>query len=332
MGGPAQKRPFPRTGVSSRRRVGSPPLLEQVRRACRARQFSEKTAEAYAGWVRRYVLFHGKRHPRDLDDRAIAEYLMYLANERNVSASTQRQASSALLFLYREVLEIPVEIPSGVVRPGRRRKLPTVLSREEVALVLAEMRGTAHLAAGLLYGSGLRLGEGLELRVKDLSFDRGEITVRGGKGGHDRTTMLPRALATDLRRQLERTRERHVADLKEGAGWVAMPHALARKMPRAAKESAWQFLFPATRRYTDPETGQRRRHHLHETAVQREVSRAGRKTALPATPSDTPSLPTCSRTGTTSEPSGSPRPPQCKDNHDLHPRAQPRRRRGDEPT
>jgi integron integrase len=257
-----------------------PRLLEEVRRACRARQFSDRTVDAYTGWVRRYVVFHGKRHPRELDGRAVAAFLTHLADERDVSVSTQRQASSALLFLYRRVLGIPIEAPAGIARPGRPRRLPTVLYRDEVAAVLAETRGTAGLVAKLLYGSGLQLMEALELRLKDLSFDRGEITVRGGRGGHDRVTMLPRALDADLRRQVADVRRRHAADLHAGAGWVALPDALARKMPNAGRDPAWQYLFPATRPHTEPETGERRRHHLHETAVQRAVSAAGRRAGL----------------------------------------------------
>ena len=257
-----------------------PRLLEEVRRSCRARQFSDRTAEAYTGWIRRYVLYHGKRHPRDLDGDAVAAFLTYLGHERGVSVSTQRQASSALLFLYREVLGIPVGAPAGIARPGRRRRLPTVLSRDEVAAVLAETRGATGLVAKLLYGSGLRLLEALDIRIKDVSFERGEIVVRSGKGGHDRVTMLPRALEADLRRQVADVRRRHAADLRTGAGWVALPDALERKMPSAGRDPAWQHLFPAARQYTDRSTGQRRRHHLHETAVQRDVSAAGRRAGI----------------------------------------------------
>jgi site-specific recombinase XerD len=232
-----------------------PRLLEEVRRAGRARQFSDRTVDAYTGWVRRYVLFHDKRHPRELDGLAVAAFLTHLADERDVSVSTQRQASSALLFVYREVLEIPIEAPAGIARPGRRRRPPNVLSRDEVAAVLAEKRGTAGLVAKLLYGAGLWLMEALELRLKDLSFDRGEITVRGGKGGHDCVTVLPRALDADLRRQVADVRRRHAADLHAGAGWVALPDALARKMPNAGRDPAWQYLFPATRLLTEPAPG-----------------------------------------------------------------------------
>jgi integron integrase len=258
-----------------------PKLLDAVRQACRARQFSDRTAATYSGWVRRFVRFHGTRHPRELDGDAIQAFLAHLADQRRVSVSTQRQAASALLFLYNEVLKIPVELPAGVLRPVRPRRLPTVLSRTEVAALLAEVRGTPRLVASLLYGAGLRVMEGLELRVKDVAIERGEIRVRSGKGGHDRITMVPRALRSDLRRQVERVRTRHADDLGEGAGWVPIPGALARKIPSAGRDLAWQYLFPASRLYLDPRTGRRQRLHLHPSAVQREVSAAGRRAGIP---------------------------------------------------
>jgi integron integrase len=256
---------------------GKPKLLEQVRLAVRARQFSPRTEEAYVGWTRRYVLFHGKQHPAGLGGDAITAFLTHLAVARNVSPSTQNQAASALLFLYREVLRIQVAPPDGVARPRKPRRLPTVLSRHEVTAVLAEMSGTTRLVASVLYGSGLRLLEALQLRVKDVQLDRLELSVRSGKAGHDRITMLPAALRRDLRRQIEHVRQQHEKDMRLGAGWVAVPGALARKAPHAGRELSWQFLFPAARCLTDPATRQRRRHHLHETAVQRAVADAVRR-------------------------------------------------------
>ncbi len=173
-----------------------------------------------------------------------------------------------------------MDAPEGIARPGRRRRLPTVLSRDEVAAVFAEMRATTRLVAKLLYGSGLRLMEALDIRLKDISLERGEIVVRSGKGGHDRITMLPRAIDPELRRQVKEVRRRHEADLRAGDGWVALPDALARKMPNAGRDTAWQYLFPATRQHVDRGTGQRRRHHLHERAVQRDVSAAGRRAGI----------------------------------------------------
>jgi integron integrase len=258
-------------------RTSRPKLLDEVRRACRARQFSDRTAEAYAGWVRRYVLYHGKQHPRELDGGAISRFLTHLATERSASASTQRQAASAILFLYRQVLEMAVELPSGVARPTRPRRLPTVLSRGEVLSVLREMQGLSGLVANLLYGAGLRLMEALSIRVKDLSFDRGEIVIRSGKGGHDRVAILPDTLKGHLLRKADRVRVRHIEDVGTGGGFVDLPGGLARKIPSAARDLSWQYLFPATRPHTDGATGQRRRHHLHESAVQRDVSSAARR-------------------------------------------------------
>jgi integron integrase len=257
-----------------------PRLLEQVRRACRDRQYSDRTAKAYTTWVRRYVLFHDKRHPSELDGEATGRFLSYLSNERDVSVSTQRQAAAALFFLYREVLGMRVRPPAAAARPGMPRRLPTVLSRDEVTLLLAEVRGTSRLVAGLLYGAGLRLMEALEIRIKDLSIERGEILVRSGKGGHDRITMLPTVLVPEIRRQANKVRAQHTVDLDDGGGWVKLPGALARKLPYAGRELAWQYLFPARRQHTDQATGQRRRHHLHPTAVQREVSSTGRRSGM----------------------------------------------------
>ena len=257
-----------------------PRLLEQVRRAVRARQYSRRTEQAYAGWVRRYVLFHGKRHPSELDGSAMAAFLSHLANECNVSASTQSQAASALLFLYREVLSVAIEAPAGVARPRKPRRLPVVMTRSEVSAVLRQMASTKLLVAALLYGSGLRLLEALQLRVKDIDLERREVVVRDGKGGHNRMTTLPGALALELAKQIERVRARHDSDVLRDAGWVELPTALPRKLPSAARELPWQWLFPAARQYTDPDTGQRRRHHLHETAVQRAVTDAVRRSGI----------------------------------------------------
>jgi integron integrase len=256
-------------------------LLEQVRRACRARQFSRRTESAYIAWVHRFVLYHGKKHPATLSHTAIEEYLTHLADDRNVSASTQNQAASALLFLYREVLAIAVEAPTDIVRPRKPRRLPVVLSRGEVAAVLRELSGSKQLVGKLLYGSGLRLLEALRLRVKEIAFDRGEITVRGGKGGGDRVTMLPQAARADLLRQVEHVRIDHQKDVGRGAGWVDLHSAFARKSPAAGRDLAWQYLFPAARTHLDRQTGEVRRHHLHESAMQRAVTAAVRSAGIP---------------------------------------------------
>ena len=214
---------------------GQPRLLEQVRRACRARQFSRRTEEAYTGWIRRYVLFHGKSHPGELNGEAVAAFLTDLADKHNVSTATQNQAASSLLFLYRDVLRIEISLPHGVLRPKKQRRLPIVLTRDEVSAALRELRPTHRLVASLLYGSGLRLLEALQLRVKDVDLERREITVRGGKGGHDRLTMLPSALCNDLRRQLTHVRKQHENDVQRGGGWVALPSALSTKYRTPAR-------------------------------------------------------------------------------------------------
>ncbi len=196
-------------------------------------------------WVRRYVLFHGKQHPAQLGGQAIAAFLSHLANEHRISLSTQNQAASALLFLHRRVLDIDVAAPHGVLRPRKPKRLPIVLTRAEVKKILNELSGTQRLVVSVLYGSGLRLLEALQLRVKDVDSERGQITVRGGKGGHDRITMLPAALEPALARQLSRVKALHHRDLEQDAGWVELPAALSRKYPGAGKELGWQFVFAA---------------------------------------------------------------------------------------
>ena len=267
----------PRTGDMD---SGSPRLLEQVRRACRARHYSGRTAEAYVGWIRRYVVFHGMRHPVELDEQAVTEFLTQLANEHDISSSTQAQAGAALLFLYREVLGIAVTAPTGIVRPHKARRVPIVLTRTEVTAILAELAGTKRLIAALLYGSGLRIMEALQLRVKDVDVERREVTVRAGKGGDSRVTMLPAALLAELKRHLVGVRTQHQADVKRGAGWVELPGAFSTKSPTSGREFAWQWLFPASRCHSHAATGQRRRHHLHETAVQRAFTEAVRRAGV----------------------------------------------------
>ena len=242
--------------------------------------FSPRTEEAYAHWVRRFVRFHGLKHPGDLGDDAIVSFLAALASDAGVSASTHNQASSALLFLYREVLGREVRVPDRALRIRTAPRVPVVLTRDEVRLVLEELAGAKRLVATLLYGTGLRLLEGLCLRVKDLDLERREITVRSGKGARDRITMLPESLKAALRGQIERARALHDRDRAGGAGWVELPHAFGRKSPQAGRDWPWQWLFPAARQYTEPSTGQRRRHHLHETALQRAVRDAVRRSGI----------------------------------------------------
>lgn len=262
-----------------------PRLLDQVRAAIRARHYSRRTEKAYTTWIRRFVLFHAKRHPAEMGQPEVTAYLTHLAVVDKVSASTQNQALSAILFLYREVLHQELDWLDDVVRAKRSYRVPVVLTREEVTTLLAELSGTPHLVATLLYGAGLRLLEALRLRVKDLDFARAEITVREGKGRKDRHTMLPRVAHADLQRHLARVKRQHDHDLAHDAGHVALPDSLALKYPSASRDWAWQWVFPATRCYRDADTGQLRRHHLHESVLQQAVREARRRAHLakPAT-------------------------------------------------
>ena len=232
----------------------SPPvrLMDQVRIAMRSLHYSRRTEESYVGWIRRFILFHGKRHPADMGEPEIKKFLDFLAVQRQVAASTQNQALAAVLFLYHHVLlkEIGFLQPVHAKRPER---LPVVLTREEVRIVLAQTAGVPRLVATLLYGGGLRLEEGVSLRVKDLDFGYLQVTVRDGKGHKDRVTMLPASLKEELTARLARVRVLHQKDLADGAGRVWLPDALAVKYPNADREWGWQFVFPASRRYYDAE-------------------------------------------------------------------------------
>ena len=254
--------------------------MQRVRAALRVRHYSPATEAAYTRWIRDYIVFHGKRHPDQMGAEEISAYLSMLASRRRVAASTQNQARAALLFLYRQVLDTPPDQLDGVVLAKRPRRLPVVLSRGEVGQLFDHLDGVPRLACGLLYGSGLRLMECMRLRVKDLDLDRGTLLVRRGKGAKDRRSMIPLALRPALADHLAAARARHAAALKKGAGWVALPGALGRKLPNAGREWGWQWVFCATRSYRDAETGQVLRHHLHETVVQRAVRRATRQAGL----------------------------------------------------
>lgn len=250
-----------------------PRLLRRLRSALRTRRYSARTEEAYVRWVRRFVRFHGLRHPTDLTDRDISKYLTHLALRDRVSASTQNQALSALLFLYREVLGREVgEVQR--IRARKSRRLPVVLTRAEVQRILDRLRGPVRLVAGLLYGSGLRLLEALELRVKDLDLAVREIRVRQAKGRRDRVAMVPATLVALLVRHLTIVEGLHRADLAAGAGWVALPDAFGRKSQGSARDWRWHWVVPATRRHFDSTNRQWRRHHLHPTVIQRAFRQA----------------------------------------------------------
>ena len=257
-----------------------PKLLDRVRDAIRTRHYSRRTEVAYVTWIRRYVGFHQKAHPSTLGAPDISAFLTWLATKRHVSASTQNQALAALLFLYEHVLHMPVGQVEHVVRAKQPLRLPVVLSREEVAAVLSCLAGTMWLVGMLLYGSGLRLEECLELRVKDIDFDRNQITIRRGKGQKERTTMLPAAVIGPLHEHLASVRRLHAADLKDGVGRVVLPDALGRKYPNAATEWGWQFVFPASRVCRDPRWGPPSRFHLHESAVQKAIAAAVRRSGI----------------------------------------------------
>jgi integron integrase len=255
-------------------------LLDQMRAVLRVRHASRRTEESYVQWVRRFIVFHGKRHPRELGPDEITAFLNHLAVEVGVAASTQNQALNAVVFLYRRVMDLEPPRLEGLVRAKGPRRLPVVLTPEEVGSLLRRLDGAPRLVASLLYGSGLRLLESLTLRVKDVDFASGEIRVRDGKGRKDRVVPLPQAVVEPLLAHLERVRELHKRDYELGFGQVELPGALARKYPRASREWGWQWVFPATTRYVELETGVERRHHLHETAVQRAVARAVKRAGI----------------------------------------------------
>jgi integron integrase len=262
---------------------GSPPprrLLDQVADALRVRHYSPKTVDAYVHWVRRFILFNERRHPAELGKDEVARFLSHLAIGAKVSASTQNQALSALLFLYAEVLGSELGWMEDVVRAKRPARLPVVMSRLEVNAVLAGLSGSTRLMASLLYGSGLRLVECVTLRVKDVDFGAGQLTVRRGKGQRDRAALLPQSLVEPLTRHLAAVRRQHEVDVARGAGFVGLPNALSTKYPNAPREWPRQWVFPATRAYVHPETGERKRHHLHETVLQRAVREAARAAGL----------------------------------------------------
>lgn len=265
----------------------SPPkLLDQVRNRLRVKHYSIRTEQAYVDWVRRFILFHHMRHPKDMGAQEIEAFLSHLAVKGKVAASTQNQAKSALLFLYREVLGQTLPWLDKVTQAKASTRLPVVLTIAEVQAVLNQLTGTHWLIASLLYGAGLRLMEAVRLRVKDVEFSQRAIIVREGKGGKDRVTMLPESVIQPLRLHLAKVKAQHQEDLAVGLGEVYLPFALARKYPNAAREGGWQYVFPSYRVSVDPRSGVTRRHHVDEKGIQRAMKQAVRdaQIAKPATP------------------------------------------------
>ena len=264
----------------------APRLLDQVRGKIRIKHYSLRTEQTYLDWIKRFIRHFGKKHPKDMGAAEVEAFLTHLAVAGNVAASTQNQAKSALLFLYREVLEITLPWLDNVTQARTPKRLPVVLTRAEVQSLLERLEGTHWLIASLLYGTGLRLMEGLRLRVKDVEFSRGEILVRDGKGFKDRVTMLPARLAPRLEAHLEKVQALHQRDLASGYGEVYLPYALDRKYPTAGREWMWQYIFPSATLSVDPRSGKTRRHHLQDQAVQRALKQAVHDAGVnkPATP------------------------------------------------
>jgi integron integrase len=260
--------------------ASTPRLLDQVRELIRIRHYSIRTEQAYLQWIRRYIIFHGRRHPRELGAPELTAFLSDLAIRGKVAASTQNQALNAILFLYRDVLKITLPWLEDVQRAKRSQHLPVVLTQEEVKRLLAQLEGTVWLMASVTYGGGLRLLECLRLRVKDVDLERAELTIRDGKGQKDRMTTLPKRLIEPLRDHLARVKVRHERDLEEGFGRVYLPFALERKYPNADREWGWQYVFPSSRRSIDPRSGVERRHHVNPEVLQRAIKNAVRRAQI----------------------------------------------------
>ena len=260
--------------------MGNGKFMDQVRGTIRALHYSRKTEHAYCYWIRAFIRYHRYRHPRDMEARHVTQFLTFLAVERRVSASTQNQALNAIVFLYRRVLDQPLERIEGVVRAKRSERIPVVFSRDEVRMIFRHLNPPYRSMAGLMYGSGLRLMETLRLRIKDVDFERLAILVRQGKGGKDRVTLLPESLLDTLHRAIRRVEGLHRQDIDEGFGEVQMPCALARKYPGESRSLHWQFLFAAERRSVDPVTGREMRHHVFETSMQRAMKAAIRRAGI----------------------------------------------------
>lgn len=257
-----------------------PKLLDQLRERVRIKHYSYKTEQSYVQWVKRYILFHNKRHPKDMGEQEITQFLSHLAIKQNVSASTQNQALCAIVFLYKHVLNKALGEFTKIVWAKRPKRLPVVLSREEVKEILENISGTIWLVVSLLYGSGLRLNECLKLRVKDIDFEYNQLLIRSAKGGKDRYTLLPNIIKTTLQQHLLKVQKLHQQDLKNGYGNVHLPYAIERKYPKASKEWGWQYVFPSTSITSNPRTGEMKRHYLGRWVIQRAVRDARNKTKI----------------------------------------------------
>jgi integron integrase len=257
--------------------------MDLVSAAIRTKHYSYRTEQTYKDWIKRYILYHGKRHPKDMGMPEIQAFITHLAVEKNVAASTQNQALSAILFLYRHVLQMDMDIPSDIIRAEKSKTLPVVLTPQEARAVINQMSGLPQLMAKILYGSGLRLMECLRLRIKDIDFGNRQIIVRDGKGEDDRVTILPDSLIPDLQRQIQTVQRIHQTDLADGFGEVWLPYALARKYPNASREFIWQYLFPAPALSVDPETKKTMRHHLDPSLLQKAIRAAAQKAGIQKT-------------------------------------------------
>jgi integron integrase len=258
--------------------MNNPPkkLLDQTRERLRLKHYSIRTEESYVSWIKRFILFHNKRHPKDMGAAEIEEFLSHLAVKKRVAQSTQNQAMNAIIFLYREILKIELKEPIDAIRAKRPRRLPTVLTKKEALDVINAMAGTYKTMASLLYGSGLRLMECIRLRVKDIDFEMNQIVIRDGKGAKDRVTVLPQGIKTELQEHLKRVRLLHKDDLANGFGAVYLPYALERKSKNANRQWIWQYVFPSKSISKDPRSGIMRRHHIHESSLQRAITNAAR--------------------------------------------------------
>jgi integron integrase len=280
LSGPQPAPPSPPTPHTPTQVPDPPRLLDRVRAQIRLRHYSIRTEAAYVDWIRRYIVFHDKRHPLQMGPAEVTAFLTHLAVERRVAPPTQAQARSAILFLYKVVLGVHLPWLDEVVSAKSQRRLPVVLTVQEVRTLLEHLNGSVGLVCALLYGTGMRLLEGLRLRVKDIDFVQRAITVRDGKGGKDRVTMLPENLVLPLQQQLSKARALHDRDLQEGFGAVWMPGALDVKYPQAPRHWGWQWAFPSTQRSTDPRTGHVHRHHLNEASIQKAMSLASRRMGM----------------------------------------------------